>query len=425
MRRGPTALPLRCRRMTGSTDRGLGKVLGLGLAVAALLGVAAAGGSLVRGTSNTATAGQAFPYAMMGALAGVVLVGIGVAAIRLARPGSLTLRPVEWLAILFVAAALGALIGAALTPETPRPDEVSPLDDDEIDRRREQSGEFSDRTRVTRVDRDGDGQPDVDADGNPILGVDIDGDGRIDGYLQPCPDGTPVPESRPGYVPIDDECDGTVDHWVPFDPEMMLPGDGSAREVAPPDTISPTERAERARDEGADGQRGGILGKLLLILLAIAVGAAIIAYLVRMPDRKHGDDEPAEPPADDEPPPPDLSRSFEASLDAMLDDPDPRQAICAAYGKLLDGLAEVGLQRRVEEAPEEHMRRCFASARIDEAAAGELVGLFSLARFSPHPVDEQHRLAAVRAMRAALVTAAPQAVAAGAITSLPAPPPAP
>ena len=66
--------------MTGSDDRGLGKVLGLGLAVAALLGVAAAGGSLDPGHEQHRDGAQAFPYAMMGALAGVTLVGIAALA---------------------------------------------------------------------------------------------------------------------------------------------------------------------------------------------------------------------------------------------------------------------------------------------------------------------------------------------------------
>jgi hypothetical protein len=93
----------------------------------------------------------------------------------------------------FIAAALGALLGAALTPRTPSPDEVSPLDQDEIDRREEQAGEMGANTRVGPVDRNGDGRADLDADGNTILAYDRDGDGVLDGYLTPCPIGTPTP----------------------------------------------------------------------------------------------------------------------------------------------------------------------------------------------------------------------------------------
>ena len=89
----------------------------------------------------------------------------------------------------------------------------------------------------------------------------------------------------------------------------------------------------------------------------------------------------------------------------MLEDPDPREAICAAYGRLLDGFADAGLPRRAEEAPEEHVRRCLAAAHMDPRPVRELLDLFALARFSSHPVDESHRLAAVRAMRASLASA--------------------
>ena len=90
----------------------------------------------------------------------------------------------------------------------------------------------------------------------------------------------------------------------------------------------------------------------------------------------------------------------------MLEDPDPRQAICAAYGRLLDGFADAGLPRRPEEAPEEHVQRCLDAARMDPVPVRQLVDLFAQARFSTHPIDESHRIAAVRAMRASLASTA-------------------
>ena len=51
------------------------------------------------------------------------------------------------------------------------------------------------------------------------------------------------------------------------------------------------------------------------------------------------------------------------------------------------------------------MRRCLAAAHMDPVPVRELLDLFALARFSSHPVDESHRLAAVRAMRASLASA--------------------
>jgi hypothetical protein len=406
--------------MTGSDDGNLRRVLGLGLAVAVLLGAAAAGGSIVRSTSTEATAGQAFPYALMGALSGAVLAGIVIVGVRAAKPGTLRLRPAELLAVVFIAAAVGALLGAALTPRTPAPEEVSPLDEEAIEDRIEEGRTLDGDTRTGPIDLDGDGQPDVDSNGDVIVAYDRDGDGIFDGVLQPCPPGTPQPPSRPGLTPIDFECDGIVDEWLPFDPSSFLAGDEFLEEPLP--TIPPEERAERAEEAGAAGQQNRVLLTLLLVLAAIAVCAAIIVWLVRMPDRGDADgDQDGEGDGDqdgegDGEPPIDLAPSFEASLDAMLDDVDPRQAICAAYGSLLDGFAAAGLPRRAEEAPEEHARRCLAAAAMDPRPVRELLELFALARFSSHPVDEQHRIAAVRAMRAALAsagTAARQPVGAG------------
>lgn len=391
--------------MTGSDDGNLRRVFGLGLAVAVLLGAAAAGGSIVRSTSTEATAGQAFPYALMGALAGAVIAGIVIVGIRSARPGSLQLRPAELLAIVFIAAAIGALLGAALTPRTPAPDEVSPLDEEAIEERIEEGQTLGGNTRTGPIDLDGDGAPDLDENGDVIVAYDQNGDGFFDGVLQPCPPGTPEAPPRPGLTPVDFECDGIVDEWLPFDPSAFLAGDEFLQEPLP--TIPPEQRAERAEQEGAAGQQNRVLLTLLLVLLAVAVCAAIIVWLIRMPDRG---DEPADGHDDlnddgDGEPPIDLAPSFEASLDAMLDDVDPRQAICAAYGRLLDGFAAAGLPRRAEEAPEEHVRRCLATAAMDPRPVRELLELFALARFSSHPVDEQHRVAAVRAMRAALASA--------------------
>ena len=88
----------------------------------------------------------------------------------------------------------------------------------------------------------------------------------------------------------------------------------------------------------------------------------------------------------------------QASLDDVLTGADPRIAIRVAYGTLLDGLALIGLPRRPEEGPDEHMERCLRAAELPARPIRELLRLFALARFSVHPITEEHRSQAIAAL---------------------------
>lgn len=395
--------------MSGSDDANLRRVLGLGVIAAVLLGAAAAGGSILSRTANDVTAADAMPYAVIGALSALVAAALVVVALRLGRAGSLGLRPMEWLAVVVIVAAIGALLGTARTPAPPTPEEVSPLSDAALEQREARIGELGDDATAGPVDFDGDGIPDRDVSGSEVTGVDGDGDGRLDGYLDPCPPGSPDIEPRAGQTAFDVDCDGTADRWLPYDRNIFLEGD--ERYVAEPaSTIPPEQRAERADDE-AGAQRTDLVGKVLLAFLVLAAAVAVVVVIVRLlgrrrrsEDEDEDDDALVEADADASAMPLDLERTMSASLDVMLSGPDPRAAICAAYGRLLEGFAEVGLARRPEEAPEEHVRRCLAVARVDPRPVQQLVALFALARFSEHPVDETHRSAAVAAMQAALAS---------------------
>lgn len=430
----------------GSGD-GWWRSIALAVVVAGLLGIAVAGGSLFEQAAGTnAEPTDAMPYALGGALAGLAIAVIGVVAYLRLRPGAQ--RPSLWvlLAIGFIAAVLGALVGAALTPEQKESDDVSPLSEQEMERRRDEYGDIPEGGRAGPVDRDGDGEPDTDANGDPIIGYDRDGDGQIDGYLRPCPPNSPEPEvppelraappGRPAIAmvvfpaviappddggaeserrlprgAIDYECDGVIDAIIEYDDELLQrpfgQGDPNAP-LAPPDTIAPDERQERAdqqNDENSD--TGGFLLKLLVIVAIIAAVAAVVVWLLRRANR----DEPVEP-VDEEPAEPEINQSVRASIDDLIADPDPRQGILAAYGRLLTGFADLGMPRMPHEAPEEHLERCLATTHLPADAARELAEWFGLARFSPHPIDESHRTAAVGALRRFLdeAPAAPEPV---------------
>lgn len=85
-------------------------------------------------------------------------------------------------------------------------------------------------------------------------------------------------------------------------------------------------------------------------------------------------------------------------LRSMLADPDPRTAVIGAYGRLLTALAEAGAPRRDEEGPHEHLWRSLGPLGVRRAPLHRLAELFVRARFTPHPVTETHRQAAIAAL---------------------------
>lgn len=436
-------------------DQRLQRAVVLGAVIAVVIGLAASGGALFgRVTGTEASTGDALPYILAGALCGALIaVTALVAATVLERwPG--------WgvaLALVAIAALLGALLGAAFAPDPTDAEDVSPLSEEEIERRREEYGELDENARAGPIDRDGDGQPDLDADGNPIIGYDRDGDGSIDGYLVPCPPGSPEPHLPPELIAqgapilaasyhsvsfrpeiiddgtddggsggdpprgsIDWECDGTIDAIIEYDPDQLLDGpfsgpldeqlNPSDRPFEPnqpyetPETIPDEEREERAEETDEAERDTNWLRTIGWALLIAAVIAALIFglvwYLRRRSDDDGDDDDDDE--VDESLPPPTLQRSIEASLDDLERDADPRQAILAAYGRLLGGFDELGLGRLAHEGPEEHLRRALADSQVAPDAAHDLTRLFTLARFSQHPIGEAQRAEAIDALHRAL-----------------------
>ena len=389
----------------GNPQSGSRTVL-VALGIAVLFGVAVAGGSVFTGAGTEASTGDALPYAALGAAVMMALTGIAYAIFRQASPESPRLGLGQLLGAVFIAAMLGALVGTALTPRSPTVDEVSSLDDGEIERRAETLGDLADGTVVRPIDFDGDGLPDLDANGDPILAYDEDGDGAIDGYLQPCPERTATvafetsmaPHPFASAAPLDVECDGEVDKYLEFDDTpFTAPVEALPPPVEPPTTIAPEELEERARDQSSDAQFGSILRNVLIGLAILAIVIALAAAVIRW--RRDDADEVDLPTA---PAPSDVERPIARTIDAMVRDVDPRQAIIEAYGTLLAELAAIGLPRRPEEAPAEHIARCLQRADLDEASVTQLIELFTLARFSTHPVTEQHRLAAIRCLRSSV-----------------------
>ena len=161
-----------------------------------------------------------------------------------------------------------------------------------------------------------------------------------------------------------------------------------------------TDDPERQMEVGTVG--GGRLSFLQLAagLLAALLGGVILWYWRRR--RLHGDRaEAEEEDAGDGQDTRERTREALAeTIRAMLADPDPNTAIRGAYARLLQGLDERGRGRLEHEGPTEHLQRVLTSLRVRPAPLRELIELFELARFSPHPLGRTHRDRALTALRA-------------------------
>lgn len=418
------------------------RALTIVIGAAVIIGLIVAGGSIFSRVNRAETSFKyGWPFLLIGLAVGL---GVGAVVIIAARQAGVRPTRLELAAILVVCGAVGALIGLAFAPPKVDPDDVSPLPKAEQRRRSEMYGDLPEGSKAGPLDLDGDGVPDLDENGRPRIGLDTDGDGVYDSILEPCPEGSPTPKPRSGDtievslirpdVPlsatedgqiIDAECDGEIDAVVPYSDEFLNPPNGgfdfdgeseaAPNLPAPPPTISPRERAAEA-DQQSSASGGQIL-KIIGIGLGVLALVALAAWLiVQWRQREHETDDDSdqiEPEPDlGLPPPAAPNPNFQRSIEELIDDPDPRNGILAAYGRLLIGFDEIGLGRLPHEGPQEHLDRALGESSADPVAANELTTWFTLARFSDHPITEDDRRQAVEALRRVTATIRPQPVAA-------------
>jgi hypothetical protein len=400
------------------------RAIGLVAMVATIVAIASAAGGLGHKRQGQAKTSELLTRVGGGAAAGLVLGLLVVAMLHAFKPKhratqqflyaggerkfrTALKRALPWIALL---AALGALIGSVITPLYPRsnnlPDRSSASN----------SNGGTPRGRIT--DRNGDGKGEVE--------IDADGDGVYEGYYVPC-EGQKLPGGplREGdgasegkiRIAVDRDCDGDIDYYT----EIRLDQLGRP-ETAPGQTIDKNGKVTRTNKNGAPktkttkapkpgqtttttlpkdpNKRPGSLnlpkwlGWLLVGLIAAAViGSLVWGYLKRNRKPVEDDDEVAVD-ADI------MAASVAESVDLAENDPDPRKAIIASYGRLLEGLAAAGTPRRPEEGPEEFLNRSLAALSLRREPFQELTRLFALARFSQHPVTEGHRSQALDALGA-------------------------
>ena len=177
------------------------------------------------------------------------------------------------------------------------------------------------------------------------------------------------------------------------DGRRVVVGDGVLLDVPAPMPPAP--------DAAVDGTVDGVEAVLALLL----AGFALLAFappIVRVAERFVEPALAAEPPSRPAPPPAAVEEGLAEVLRAMLADPDPRTAVIGAYARLLAALDEVGFPRRAEEGPHEHLWRSLGPLGVRRAPLHRLAELFVRARFTPRPIDEEHRQTAIRSLADAI-----------------------
>ena len=93
-----------------------------------------------------------------------------------------------------------------------------------------------------------------------------------------------------------------------------------------------------------------------------------------------------------------VSEGIDEGLETLLSNPDPRQAVIAAYSVMEKAFARAGRARRHFEAPLEFVGRILSSVPGAGTDVTKLAELFELAKFSQHEIDENMRAVAVSAL---------------------------
>jgi hypothetical protein len=87
-----------------------------------------------------------------------------------------------------------------------------------------------------------------------------------------------------------------------------------------------------------------------------------------------------------------------AEQDRQLQDGDARNAIVAAWSRFEVQGRSAGVPRKSWETSSEYAIRILDRVAADSGAVNRLAGLYREARFSEHPITEEHRAAALEAL---------------------------
>lgn len=170
--------------------------------------------------------------------------------------------------------------------------------------------------------------------------------------------------------------------------------------VAPPPTATSPPASAIPTPTGTLGPRGETplaldLAVQVLVVLVIAVVLAVLLALLRAAWRPprlvtRAASDFVTPEVPDE-----LLESVPEQI-SRLQEGEPRNAIVAAWLNLETSAAATGLPRDPAETSTEYTTRVLHTWDVDPRSLGDLAALYREARFSRHPLGEEHRRRAVR-----------------------------
>jgi hypothetical protein len=95
-----------------------------------------------------------------------------------------------------------------------------------------------------------------------------------------------------------------------------------------------------------------------------------------------------------------LVAAIETTIDDLRAERDARKAVIAAYAQMERTLTHYGFARSRAEAPLEYLARILRQLNVRDSAVRTLTSLFEYAKFSRHPVDDDMKKEAIRALLA-------------------------
>jgi len=165
-------------------------------------------------------------------------------------------------------------------------------------------------------------------------------------------------------------------------------------------TSSPRSGAPAVAAPSSSG-RPGLSGALVdwWIVAGVSAGAVAMAAIIAVGfELRRRRDLPVHNRVVRSGPAHDAVEALNVSLDAMVNEPDARRAVIAAYARMESWLARSGAPRRAWEAPFEYLDRVLIMLGASANVASALTELFERAKFSHHPIGTDMRDAAVTAL---------------------------